>query len=78
VKQRGRIMSPSDLRLIRWALAAALAGTGCGAASIILDFGWAATLAGWMLTAAHCLSGCTFGCLAVVVTLALILARRRR
>jgi hypothetical protein len=71
-------MNPADLRMVRWGLAAALAGTGCGAASIILDFGWAATRAGWMLTAVHCLTWCAFGCLIAMGALAIVLARRRR
>jgi hypothetical protein len=65
-----------DLRLLRWALATTIVGTGCGAASVILDFGWAYTETAGMLTAAHCLTWLTFGCLTVVVTIGLILARR--
>lgn len=66
----------SDLRLLRWVLAVAIVGTGCGAASLIMTFGWAAARAGWMLTASRCLTLCAFGCLAVVIVAGLILARR--
>jgi hypothetical protein len=76
-RHRKETETESDLRLLRWALAAAVVGTGCGAASVILDFGWAYTETAGMLTAAHWLTWLTFGCLAVVVTLGLILARRR-
>jgi hypothetical protein len=71
-------MREPDLRLLRWALAAAITGTGCGAASIILDFGWAATRSGGMLTAAHCLTWCTSACLAAVVAIGVVLRRRVR
>jgi hypothetical protein len=69
---------PDDLRMLCWALGATIAGTGCGIASVILTFGWAATRVGGMLTAAHCLNWCTFACLAAVVTLGIILRRRLR
>lgn len=69
---------PADLRMLRWTLAVAIFGTGCGAASVILTFGWAATRAGGMLMAAHCLTWCDFACLAAVVTLGVILSRRLR
>jgi uncharacterized protein (DUF697 family) len=74
-----RVLPPADARVLLTALVATLTGMGCGAASVILAFTWAAEggRGGW-LTAAHWANRVTYACLAVVWACAGVLWLRKR
>jgi hypothetical protein len=73
-----RALPQADARLLLWVLGAFLAGTGCGAASVVLAFTWAATGAGPLMTASQWTARGAYGCLAAVCVLGVLLGRRKR